>query len=202
MMGRPKTSYSCTNVLEPLVPKLIVPGDTMSLHWYIPVIMHYPIHIGWCKMAGKSVQGHCVSRDWFFERGCGRKAQVNLRARARCSNSFGRGVQPDQWRALELSLTWGLLPTVPFKESTSGRFVWRTRGPRKFVRGHIVLGRSVTPPDLHLNFSSSKLSTVSKWYGSFPYRFGVRTNATLRIERSGNNAEWRFFLYLLDYASQ
>jgi len=55
----------------------------------------------------------------FLNRDCGRKPQVNLRSRARCSNSNGRGIQPDQWRALDLSLTGGLLPTVRFKESTS-----------------------------------------------------------------------------------
>jgi len=50
--GPPETMCPCTNFLGPLVPKLIVPGDTMSLHWYIPVILHYAVHIGWCKMAG------------------------------------------------------------------------------------------------------------------------------------------------------
>ena len=60
----------------------------------------------------------------FLNRDCGRKPQVNLRSRARCSNSIGWGIQPDQGRpgtrALDLGLTWGLLPTVLFKESTSG----------------------------------------------------------------------------------
>jgi len=41
----------------------------------------------------------------FLNGECGRKPQVNLRSRARCSNSIGWGVQPDQWRALDLSLT-------------------------------------------------------------------------------------------------
>jgi len=31
VMGRPETMCPCTNVLGPLVPKLIVPCDTMSL---------------------------------------------------------------------------------------------------------------------------------------------------------------------------
>jgi len=38
--GRPETMFPSTNVLGPLVPKLIVPCDTMSLDWYIPVILH------------------------------------------------------------------------------------------------------------------------------------------------------------------
>ena len=38
----------------------------------------------------------------FLNGECGRKPQVNLRSRARCSISIGRGVQPDQWRALDL----------------------------------------------------------------------------------------------------
>jgi len=49
-----------TNVLGPLVPKLIVPGDTMSLHLYIPVIMHYAIRTGQ-NVRDVSMQGHCVS---------------------------------------------------------------------------------------------------------------------------------------------
>jgi len=52
--GRPETMCPRTNVLGPLVPKLFVPGDTISLHWYIQVILHYTctICIGSCKMAG------------------------------------------------------------------------------------------------------------------------------------------------------
>ena len=49
--GRPETRSPRTNVLEPLVPKLIVPCDKMSLDLYIPVITHYAIRFGWCKMA-------------------------------------------------------------------------------------------------------------------------------------------------------
>jgi len=65
---------------------------------------------------------HCVQKmartpeTGFLNGDCGRRAQVNLRSRARWSNSIGRGIQPDQWRPR----TGGLLPTVPFKESTSG----------------------------------------------------------------------------------
>jgi len=32
LTGRPRTVCPCTNLLGPLVPKLIVPGDTTSLH--------------------------------------------------------------------------------------------------------------------------------------------------------------------------
>jgi len=39
----------------------------------------------------------------------GRRPKVNLRSRARCSNTIGQGVQPEQWRprtgALYLRLT-------------------------------------------------------------------------------------------------
>jgi len=87
--GRPKIMCPRTNVLGPLVPKSIVPGDTMSLNWYIPFIMHYAICIGLCKMTGMF---QC--RDIVFP----------------------------------------------------GRFIQGTRGPRKFVLGHIVSGRPVTPP--------------------------------------------------------
>jgi len=52
---------------------------------------------------------YCESRSetGFLNGDCGRKPQVNLRSieLPRCSNSIGRGVQPDQWRALDLSLT-------------------------------------------------------------------------------------------------
>jgi len=48
--GRPETMCPRSNVLGPLVPKLIVPCNTMSLELYIPVIMHYIICLGWCKM--------------------------------------------------------------------------------------------------------------------------------------------------------
>jgi len=50
--GRPKTMCPRTNVLGPLVPNWIVPCDTISLDWYIPVIMHNTIRFGWCKIAG------------------------------------------------------------------------------------------------------------------------------------------------------
>jgi len=49
---RPETMCPGTNVLGPLVPKLIVPCDIMSLDLYIPVIMHYAICLGWCEMTG------------------------------------------------------------------------------------------------------------------------------------------------------
>jgi len=59
---RPETMCPCTNILGPLVPKLIVPGDTMFLHWYIPVIMKHTLWIGWCKNGRHvSMQGPCVS---------------------------------------------------------------------------------------------------------------------------------------------
>jgi len=89
--GCPKTISPYTNVLWPLVPKLIVLCDTMSLYWYILVIVHHTISIGWCKMA---VMYQC--------------------------------------RDIELP----------------GRFILGTRGLTKFVRGHIVSGRPVTPPTL------------------------------------------------------
>jgi len=60
---------------------------------------------------------HLATTETGFLNGeCGRKPQVNLRSRARCSNSIGRAVQPDQWRALGLRLTWGFLPHSPFKK--------------------------------------------------------------------------------------
>jgi len=71
------------------VPKFIVPGDTMSLHSYIPVIMHYTLRIRSCKLSG-------------------------------------------MYRCRDIVLT--------------GRFIWGTMGSRKFVSGHIVSGRPVTPP--------------------------------------------------------
>jgi len=48
--GRPETMCPRTHVLGPLVPKLIVPSDTLSLDLYIPDIMHYTICLGWCKI--------------------------------------------------------------------------------------------------------------------------------------------------------
>jgi len=39
-----------------------------------------------------------LSETGFLNRDCGRRPQVNLRSRAPCSNTIGRGVQPDQWR--------------------------------------------------------------------------------------------------------
>ena len=58
-------------------------------------------------------------KDWFFEPGMWERISgqaqrlvfwigsvgENLRSSARCSNPIGRGVQPDQWQALDLSLT-------------------------------------------------------------------------------------------------
>ena len=39
--GRPETMCPRTNVLGPLVPKLNVPFDTISLDLYIPVLLQY-----------------------------------------------------------------------------------------------------------------------------------------------------------------
>jgi len=39
VMVRPEAMCTRTNFLGPLVPKLIVPEHTMSLEWYIPVIV-------------------------------------------------------------------------------------------------------------------------------------------------------------------
>jgi len=50
--GRLDMMCPCTNVKRPLVPKVIVPCDTMSLDWYIPVIFHCAIRLGWRKMTG------------------------------------------------------------------------------------------------------------------------------------------------------
>ena len=40
-MERPETMCPQTNFLGPLVPKVDRPTDTMSLHWYIPVVLLY-----------------------------------------------------------------------------------------------------------------------------------------------------------------
>ena len=63
--GRPETMCLRTNVLRPLVHKLIVPCDTMSLDWCIPVILQYRV----CNTLrlvqndrDVSMLGHCVSR--------------------------------------------------------------------------------------------------------------------------------------------
>jgi hypothetical protein len=40
---RPETMCPHTHILRPLVPKLIVSCDTMSLDWFIHVILHYTI---------------------------------------------------------------------------------------------------------------------------------------------------------------
>jgi len=52
-----------TNVLAPLVPKINVPCDTMSLDCYIPVITHYTTCLGYVMENDRDVliQGHCVS---------------------------------------------------------------------------------------------------------------------------------------------
>jgi len=50
--GSPETMCPRTNVPGPLVPKLIVLRETMSLDRHIPVIMHYKICLGLCKMTG------------------------------------------------------------------------------------------------------------------------------------------------------
>jgi hypothetical protein len=49
-----------TNFLWPLVPK-IVPGDTMSLHWNIPVIIQYTIRIKMLNDRDVWMRGHSVS---------------------------------------------------------------------------------------------------------------------------------------------
>ena len=45
--GSPEIMCPRTNVLGPLVPKLIVPCDIMSLDLNIPVILQYVIRSGW-----------------------------------------------------------------------------------------------------------------------------------------------------------
>jgi len=62
--GRPETMCPRTSFLRALFPKIIRPGNTMSLHWYIPVIMHQPTRFMFCIMDNDrnvSMQGHCVS---------------------------------------------------------------------------------------------------------------------------------------------
>jgi len=85
----PKRCVPVRNFWDPWSPRWIVPKHTSSLHSYIPVIFHRPIHIPYWIMAGLYQCRDIVSLG-----------TINL----------------------------------------------GTRGPRTFVRGHIVWGRSVTPP--------------------------------------------------------
>jgi len=59
---RPETMCPRAIVLGPLVPKLIDSCDTMSLDWYIPVIVHHTISLGCCKMTGMYQCRHIVYR--------------------------------------------------------------------------------------------------------------------------------------------
>jgi len=61
--GRPQTMCPRTNVLGLLVHVLIVPGDTMSLHWCIHVIMHYALHMVDAKWQGCINAGTWCFRD-------------------------------------------------------------------------------------------------------------------------------------------
>jgi len=109
--------WTCTHPNHNVEPHIIKQAD-----WYFYV--HFRAH---CQVSAP----HCPEVV-FLKGTVWRRPQVNLRSRARCSNAIGRGVQPDQWRpwtrALDLRLTWGLLPTVPFKESTSGSASERRSG--------------------------------------------------------------------------
>jgi len=62
-MGRPLTMCPRTNVLGPLVYKLIVPCDKMSLDWYIPVISITYIYILYHAYNHRdvSIDRQCVS---------------------------------------------------------------------------------------------------------------------------------------------
>jgi len=64
------------------------------------------------------------TRGGFFERNYGRRPQVNLRSRAPVPGRHWSGCTTRQivfeHRALDLRLTWGLLPHSPFKKPTSG----------------------------------------------------------------------------------
>jgi len=91
--GRPETMCPCTNVLGPLVPELFVSVDTMSLDWYIPVILFTYMY---CIM--QIMTEMSKSRDIVFP----------------------------------------------------GRLIWGTRGPRLYVRGDIVSGHPVNPPELYV----------------------------------------------------
>jgi len=44
-----------------------------------------------------------------------------------------------------------------------GRFIWVTRGLRKFARGYIVSGRPVTPPYIFSSFSVR--GRIKVWFG-------------------------------------
>jgi len=82
--------------------------------------LHNILYTGCISAGSKLYVAEVTSLNGTVER----RPQVNLRSRARCMNTLGRGVQPDQWHpgtgALDLRLTWGLLATVLFKEATSG----------------------------------------------------------------------------------
>ena len=84
----------------------------------------------------------------FLNRQCERKPQVNLRSSARCSNPIGRGVQPDQWRALDLRLTWGLLPTDTIKKSTSARINFQNESGTSILSKLVILWTQIWIHDI------------------------------------------------------
>jgi hypothetical protein len=61
--GRPEIMCTRKNFLGPLVPKINGPGNSISLDWYIPIIMHYSIHIQYVIHYDRdvSMQEHFVS---------------------------------------------------------------------------------------------------------------------------------------------
>ena len=48
----PKRCVPVRMFWDPMTLKLIVPGDIIALQWNIPLILHYTLRLGWCKMAG------------------------------------------------------------------------------------------------------------------------------------------------------
>jgi len=105
-----------------------VDSSKPSYSWTIQIIL--PLNSITPTNLDVQVADRISTETGFLNGIVGRRPQVNLRSRARCLNSIGHGVQPDQWRprtrALDLRLTWGLLPTVRFKESTSAYILlWR-----------------------------------------------------------------------------
>jgi len=87
-----KTMCPCTNVLGPLVLKLIVPCGPLSLDWYIPVIL---ITYMWCIM--HLMTGMYQSRD------SGSQGTINVGTRG--SRTFVRGHIVSR-RLLTLPFLW------------------------------------------------------------------------------------------------
>jgi len=178
--GRLETIGPLTNFLELLLPQINCPRNTMSLQWYVHPC-NYASTCAYCIIQidqsrdivfrGILILGSRGPRK--FLRGPIRWGDGTTRnnvSQCECSGTPGPQInRPLLHNVPGLIHSCHFAPYTTFRllqndrdlsmqgDCAPGRLILGTRGPRKFVWGHIVLGRPITPT--LFNHSNSRIIT-------------------------------------------